>query len=379
MLVTTHDRRAEDLRADLRADPRRAGQLDDRARRYFAYLNFFQKAQRRLRLGDLDRADADHHRGDGRLPPAAEPQRATIGAGPVTTTADVRETPSRPPRARRPDTTRAASYVVLGALVAFTLLMISPFLLIVAQRVQDGRATTRRTARWPCRRTGPAQASPTVWQRVDFGQQAGQQPRRQLHRGRPRRGRCRCSTPTRSASAGCKGRVWFLVFFLVANLLPQEGLVYPLYYLAKKAYLYDSPLVDHHHLHGDPERLRHLPAVVGLPRVPAGAARGRADRRRGQAAHPVADRRARQPADAGGAVHVLLHLDLERVLPAAGLPRLQLDKQTVPVALAVLQGDRLVDATTQSASALLGIVPAVIFFLIFQRTLTRGIAAGAVK
>ena len=54
-------------------------------------------------------------------------------------------------------------------------------------------------------------------------------------------------------------------------------------------------------------------------------------------------------------------------------------KQTVPVALAVLQGDRLVDATAQSASVLLGIVPAIVFFLLFQRTLTRGIAAGAIK
>jgi raffinose/stachyose/melibiose transport system permease protein len=55
------------------------------------------------------------------------------------------------------------------------------------------------------------------------------------------------------------------------------------------------------------------------------------------------------------------------------------ENQTVPVALGVLQGQRLMDATMQSASALLGIVPAVLFFLVFQRTLTRGIAAGAVK
>ena len=55
------------------------------------------------------------------------------------------------------------------------------------------------------------------------------------------------------------------------------------------------------------------------------------------------------------------------------------DKQTVPVAIGVLQGDRLMDATTSSASALLGIIPAVIFFLIFQRTLSRGITAGALK
>src|ERR671933_926808 len=55
------------------------------------------------------------------------------------------------------------------------------------------------------------------------------------------------------------------------------------------------------------------------------------------------------------------------------------DHQTVPVALGVLQGDRLMDATTTSASALLGILPAMLFFVIFQRTLTRGITAGAIK
>jgi raffinose/stachyose/melibiose transport system permease protein len=55
------------------------------------------------------------------------------------------------------------------------------------------------------------------------------------------------------------------------------------------------------------------------------------------------------------------------------------DTQTVPVALGVLQGQRLMDATMTSASALLGVIPAIAFFLIFQRTLTRGITAGAVK
>src|SRR5690606_41292361 len=55
------------------------------------------------------------------------------------------------------------------------------------------------------------------------------------------------------------------------------------------------------------------------------------------------------------------------------------DSQTVPVALGVLQGERYMDATMSSASALLGIVPGVAFFLIFQRTLTRGITVGAVK
>ena len=60
-------------------------------------------------------------------------------------------------------------------------------------------------------------------------------------------------------------------------------------------------------------------------------------------------------------------------LPVLGLV------MVVGLAISVLQGDRLMDVTTTSASALLGIIPTLIFFLIFQRTLTRGITAGAVK
>ena len=37
-----------------------------------------------------------------------------------------------------------------------------------------------------------------------------------------------------------RGRGWFLLFFLAANLIPQEALVYPLYYLSKVVHLYDS-------------------------------------------------------------------------------------------------------------------------------------------
>jgi raffinose/stachyose/melibiose transport system permease protein len=37
------------------------------------------------------------------------------------------------------------------------------------------------------------------------------------------------------------------------------------------------------------------------------------------------------------------------------------------------------DATTTCASALIGILPAILFFLIFQRTLIRGVTAGAIK
>jgi raffinose/stachyose/melibiose transport system permease protein len=33
----------------------------------------------------------------------------------------------------------------------------------------------------------------------------------------------------------------------------------------------------------------------------------------------------------------------------------------------------------QSAASLLGVLPAIVFFLLFQRTLTRGITVGAIK
>ena len=64
-----------------------------------------------------------------------------------------------------------------------------------------------------------------------------------------------------------------------------------------------------------------------------------------------------------------------------GGPRTPADNstQTIPVAIASLQGDRLMDAPTINAGALISLLPAVVFFLIFQRTLTRGITAGAVK
>jgi raffinose/stachyose/melibiose transport system permease protein len=55
------------------------------------------------------------------------------------------------------------------------------------------------------------------------------------------------------------------------------------------------------------------------------------------------------------------------------------DNQTVPLAMAMARGERGVVITTQSAAALLGVLPCIIFFFLFQRTLTRGVTAGAVK
>jgi raffinose/stachyose/melibiose transport system permease protein len=31
-----------------------------------------------------------------------------------------------------------------------------------------------------------------------------------------------------------RGAIWLLVFFMLANILPNEAIVYPLYYMAKE-------------------------------------------------------------------------------------------------------------------------------------------------
>ncbi|GLY04202.1 MULTISPECIES: carbohydrate ABC transporter permease [Actinoplanes] len=175
-----------------------------------------------------------------------------------------------------------------------------------------------------------------------------------------------------------KGRVWFLVFFLVANLLPQEVLVYPLYYISKEIGLYDS-----------------LIAVVIIFTV-IQSAFGTYLLTSVYAEFPRELLDAAE-VDGAGRWRTLWRVVVPISMPTLGvlftfffiwtwneffLPLVFLvsnDNQTVPVALGVLQGDRMMDATTTSASALIGILPALLFFLIFQRTLTRGIAAGAIK
>ncbi|KAA9381070.1 carbohydrate ABC transporter permease [Microbispora cellulosiformans] len=175
-----------------------------------------------------------------------------------------------------------------------------------------------------------------------------------------------------------RGRLWLLVLFLVANTLPQEALVYPLYYLAKQVGLYDSKL-----------------AVMLIFTVIQGAfgtyllssVLGQFPRGILEAAEIDGASRWRilwgivVPVSRPTLTVLLIFFFIwtwnEFFLPMVFL--ISNDNQTVPVALGVLQGEKMMDATMSSASALLGIVPAVAFFLIFQRTLTRGITVGAIK
>ena len=48
-------------------------------------------------------------------------------------------------------------------------------------------------------------------------------------------------------------------------------------------------------------------------------------------------------------------------------------------ALATLRGQHAIEQTTITAGSFLSLLPTVIFFLIFQRTLSNGVTAGAIK
>jgi ABC-type glycerol-3-phosphate transport system permease component len=175
-----------------------------------------------------------------------------------------------------------------------------------------------------------------------------------------------------------RGRVWFLVFFLIANLLPQEVLVYPLYYLSKSLHLYDTltiVIIVFTVIQGSFGTYLLSSVYASFPTELLDAAEvDGAGRWRvlWRVVVPVS-----RPTLSVLVTFFFIWTWNEFFLPLVFL--ISNDNQTVPVALGVLQGDRLMDATTTSASALIGILPAVIFFLIFQRTLTRGITAGALK
>ena len=53
--------------------------------------------------------------------------------------------------------------------------------------------------------------------------------------------------------------------------------------------------------------------------------------------------------------------------------------QTVSVSLGALSGQYTSDPTALAAASMAGILPALIFFLLFQRTLMRGVNIGAIK
>lgn len=175
-----------------------------------------------------------------------------------------------------------------------------------------------------------------------------------------------------------RGRSWIVLLFLLANLLPQEALLYPLYYMAKGVGLYNNvwSVIIIFTVIQAAFGTYLLSSVYGtFPKeVLEAAAMDGASRWQilWRVVFPIS-----RPTLSVLLIFFFIWTWNEFLIPLTFL--VSNDNQTVPVAISVLQGDRLMDVTTTSASALLGIIPTLLFFLIFQRTLTRGITAGAVK
>lgn len=175
-----------------------------------------------------------------------------------------------------------------------------------------------------------------------------------------------------------KGRMWIVMLFLLANMLPQEAIIYPLFTMARQVGLSNSgwSVVIIFTVIQCAFGTYLLSSVLGTfpPALLEAAALDGAGRWRilWQVVFPIV-----RPTLMVLMIFFFIWTWNEFFIPLVMLTTN--DTQTVPIALAALQGDRLMDAPTTNAGALVSLLPALIFFLIFQRTLTRGVVAGAVK
>ena len=175
-----------------------------------------------------------------------------------------------------------------------------------------------------------------------------------------------------------RGRVWIVGVFLLANMLPQEALVYPLYFFSKQVGLYNTQLSviiiftviqSAFGTYLLSSVLSTFPRSVLEAAALDGASRWQTLWR---VVFPIA-----RPTLSVLLIFFFIWTWNEFFIPLVML--ISNSTQTVPVALATLQGDRIMDAPTTNAGALISLIPCIVFFLIFQRTLTRGVMAGAEK
>ncbi|WP_377272906.1 carbohydrate ABC transporter permease [Peterkaempfera sp. SMS 1(5)a] len=279
------------------------------------------------------------------------------------------------PRASRPRR-GPASYATVSAVAVFVLAFLAPFLIILVNAFKTSadyrsHGTLSLPSSW---NWGILQ---DVWQRVDFTQKL-------LNSVETSLGVVVIAVVLALFNGYALGigrirwRTAFLVFFLGVNVLPQEGLVYPVYYLFKELGLYDSKLG--------------YTLLVGVTYSAFGTYLL-------SSVYASFPRELIEAASLDGAGRWTI---LWRVILPMSWPTLSVmcifffvwswneflyplvllisnENQTVPLGLAGMQGQYTSDPTAMSAAALLGVIPMVVFFLLFQRSLTRGLTAGAVK
>ncbi|MBB3451943.1 raffinose/stachyose/melibiose transport system permease protein [Rhizobium sp. BK313] len=175
-----------------------------------------------------------------------------------------------------------------------------------------------------------------------------------------------------------RGGKVLLVVLLISIMAPQEALVYPLYYMAKQVGLFDSMLsviLIFGVLHTAFGTYLLSSVLTTFPREIIEAAQiDNASRWQilWMVIVPIL-----RPTLAVLATFFFIWTWNEFLIPLVFL--VSNNNQTVSVAMGVLSGANTQDPTAIAAASLLGVTPTVIFFLIFQRTLTRGVAVGAVK
>jgi raffinose/stachyose/melibiose transport system permease protein len=279
--------------------------------------------------------------------------------------------PGRPRRRRGP-----AAYLTLIAVTVFALIILIPFALVIINAIKP---QAQYASQGPLSLPHGFDTSGirTFWDTTDFG--------RALWNSVKISGSVAVAAVLLSilnayalGIGRIKGRTWILAAFLIANFLPQEGLVYPLYYLAKRVGLYDTQLsviIIFTVIQAAFGTYLLSSVLSTFPRELLEAARmdgaGRS-RILWRIVVPIS-----RPTLAVLLVFFFIWTWNEFFLPLVFLVSNQ--NQTVPVALGTLQGQHIMNPLTTSAAALLGMFPTIIFFLIFQRTLTRGITVGAVK
>ncbi|MDN4479212.1 carbohydrate ABC transporter permease [Demequina lignilytica] len=175
-----------------------------------------------------------------------------------------------------------------------------------------------------------------------------------------------------------RGRFWILALFMVAFTLPQEALVYPLYFMSKNVGLYDSQLA--------------VIIIIGVLQAAFGTYL------LSSVLSSVPDEVLEAArVDGAGRFRILTQIVTPLVRPTLMvlgafffvwtwneffIPLVLLPSgrnQTVSVALGSLFGQYTSDPVTTAAAAVVGILPALVFFILFQRTLMRGVNMGAVK
>lgn len=175
-----------------------------------------------------------------------------------------------------------------------------------------------------------------------------------------------------------RGRTWITAVFLLATMLPQESLIYPLFYGAQATGLFNtiwSVVIVFTVLQAafGTYLLSSVMSTIPQSLLEAAALDG-AGRFRilWSVVFPVL-----RPTLSVLVVFFFVWTWNEFYIPLVLLT--DQTAQTVPIALATLQGQNSINLTALNAGSLLSLLPTLLFFLVFQRTLARGVTAGSVK